>query len=443
MKEKASSATVLAAIGFAAAGLFSFGLVCVALLLRPDTLAGDPARGAVQALTHLATLGWIGSLLFAGAYLAGPVIAGSRLWSGRLPMFHLICHLTGLGLLLGGLVLQRPEATAAGAWVVFVGLLAMVYNLFRTGSRRSLWTPANMAFQAAMFWLAVTAGVALYLLRARGLEAPPVTPEVLGALHAHFALFGFLAQVLLGVSLRVVPELLGEVKPHAGPRGMAWSGWVLLNGGLFLLFPVALSGSDRAVFFTGLVVALGIAAFAAAIAGVLWRSRTHITWGTATHATGVLLLVLIAAGALATFPQIHDGAVEDLSAWMRIYISLALLGPFAFASFGAGERLAPRLIWRLRYEPWKDFGALPPVSSLARGAAAGPVFFALLMAWIYLFIGQVWQDPESIRLAAVLLLVALGWFLAVLSPGLLRFILGVTPADLGGFSHPTKEPANS
>lgn len=434
---KVSSSTVLAAVGFAAVGLFSFGLACLALLLRPDVLAGGEVTGVTRSLTHLATLGWIGSLLFAGAYLAGPQLAGSSLWSGRLPLVHFFLHVVGIGLLLAGFILSNGPCITAGAWLVFAGLLALVYNLFRTGSKRSLWTPAHLAFQAAMFWLAMSGAGALYLLRIRAMEVPPIPVEMVIALHAHFALFGFLSQVLLGVSLRVVPELLHDNHASHGGYPMAWFGWACLNGGLLALFSMVLTGSPQLMFAAGLVVAVGVAAFAAAIGRTLWHARSRVGWGMLTHATGVVMLVAITVGALATFPQ----AGEGMHHWMRTYISLSLLGPFALAVFGAGEHLAPRLIWRLRYAPWQKHAEVPPASRLGRAAAGGPVFFSLVMAWVYLVIGQLWHQPESIRLAAMLLLFGFGWFLTAISPALLCFIFGVTPRDLGGATPLPENPA--
>ncbi len=435
-KAQTSSHTALAAMGFAATGLFSFGLACIVLLIRPDVLAGAEAHGVTQALTHLATLGWIGSLLFAGAYLVGPKISGSTLWNSRLPLFHFFCHLVGLVLLLPGLMLSNALATTVGAWLVFIGLIALVYNLLCTGSRRSLWTPAHAAFQTAMFWLAITGGVALYLLRVRSMEVPPIPLEVLITLHAHFALFGFLCQMLLGVSLWVAPELLGDKHHSKAGRTSAWIGWACLNGGLLVFFSMALTGLRQAMFGAGIVIAFGVAAFSVAIVRSLLTTRSQITWGALTHITGVILLVFITIGVLVTFPGIKEGDADSLRNWMRAYISLSLLGPFALAAFGAGQHLAPRLVWHLRYEPWKEVTKVPPVSALRREAAGGPVFFSLLMAWVYLLIGQVWQQPESIRIAAALLLIGFIWFLTAISPALLRFLFGVTPHDL-------KEPAKT
>lgn len=424
---------VLAVMGFAALGIFSFGLVCVFLLLSPDALSGDPVRGPVLALTHLVTLGWIASLLFAGAYLLGPILAGSELWSARLPVFHLLCHVCGLALMLGGLLVLRYDLASYGAVIVFAGLVALVFNLMKTAAKRSLWTPSNLGFQTSFFWLAVTGGVALFMLRSRLTGQMIFAPEMLIALHAHFALFGFLAQALLAVSLRIVPDLARVEKMPSWLNRLGWAGWIFLNTGLLVLFPVVLAGFRGTIFAAGALIALGVIGHAAQIGGCLLLRGERLTWGTITHATGILLLVVIVLGALWSFPPAGEGSSEALRSWMRLYISLSLLGPFAFAILGTGERIVPRLIWRLRFIPWAAHADLPNPSSLGREAAGGPVFFSLLMAWGYLAVGQIFGDPHSIRLGAILLLVAFAWFLVAVSPALLRFALGVTPNDLPGF----------
>lgn len=432
---------VLAVLGFAVTGLFSFGLAGVFLLLRPDTMAGDPVRGPVLALTHLITLGWIGSLLFAAAYLVGPLLAGTPLWSRRLAGGHLVCHGIGLVLMLGGLFQMRYDVAGIGATVLFAGLVAMVLNLMITGTKQSLWNPANVAFQSAMFWLAITGGVALFMLRARLGGSSPLRPEALIALHAHFALFGFLAQTLLAVSLRMLPALLGA--PGVRPRFefLAWGGWAALNGGLMLLVPVMLMGSDRALFVVGLIVLLGVLGFALHHGSVLWTHRRSVSWPAATLLTGLFLLLVLAVAALWRLRGVATGSFAEPREWMRFYISLALLGPFSLAILGIGQFMIPRLVWRLRFGPWADHAELPAPGSLARPAAGAPALFAVLLAWVYFALGQWYDNASAIRLGAILLLLGFAWFVFCIAPAIMRLVLGVTPADFTRFNAQPRTPS--
>ncbi len=434
---------VITILGFAAVGLFCFGLTCVVLLAAPDSLAGDPVRGPVLALTHLVTLGWIGSLLFGAAYLVGPMLAESELWSRRLATAHLALHVIGLALLIGGLFLLRYDVAAFGAGTLVAGLALLIVNLMVTGSRQSRWIPANIAFQSAMFWLAATGTLALLMVRGRLASPWLASPETLIALHAHFALFGFLAQALLAVSLRVVPLSLGQLSHPKSLDTLAWTAWAVLNTGLMLLVPASLGSAHGFVVAVGGIIALGVALFAVDIGCILWMFRQRLSWGAATHATGIALLVAIAAAALWRLPQVASGTLEQTREWMRFYISLALLGPFSFAIIGTAERVVPRLVWALRFAPWSRHGRVPHPSSLARDAAAAPAYFSLLMAWVYFALGQWHGNQHALRVGAVLLLLGFAWFIVSIAPAIVRLVLGVTPADLGIANETQEEPRRS
>jgi hypothetical protein len=368
--------------------------------------------------------------VFAGAYLVGPSLAGSALWSRRLPGFHLASHLLGLATMVAGLALSRYDVAGVGAVVLVIGLLAMVLNLLVTASRRSVWSPANLAFQSALFWLVVSAMIALYMLRGRLAGLAWVTADELIALHAHFAVFGFLAQVLLAVSLRMLAEATGAGRPGASHGRLAWAGWCLLNGGLMVLVPATLSGSAWVLFGVGLLVFVGIVALAAPIGLELAGKRDKASWGAITHATGLLLLLVVMAGALWRLPAVALGTLGESREWMRLYISLALLGPLSFAILGSAEGVIPRLVWRLRFAPWEGHGSLPTPESLSCEAANAPAFFALLLAWVYFAFGQWWSNPEAIRLGAMLMLMGIAWFVVSIAPALTCLVVGVTPEDL-------------
>jgi len=417
-------------LGFSAVSLFSFGLACVALLLAPEALSGDPVRGPVLALTHLVTLGWIGSLLFAAAYLIGPMLAENELWSNRLAALHLALHVVGLSLLLGGFSLVRYDIAAWGAGTLVAGLALMILNLMVTGSRQTRWTPTNITFQTSMFWLAATGTIALLMLRGRLSTPWLASPETLIAMHAHFALVGFLAQALLGISLRIVPVALGAERHPASLNSLAWTAWGVLNGGLMLLVPASLVGASSFIVAIGGIIAVGILLFAVDIACVLWMFRRRMSWSVITHATGIALLVGILGAALWRLPEVASGSFAETREWMRFYISLALLGPFAFAVIGTLGRLVPRMVWALRFGPWAGHGTVPPASSLAREAGAAPAYFSLVMAWTYIALGQWHDNQHAMRLGAVLMIVACLWSLVTIGPALTRLITGVTPADL-------------
>lgn len=430
VKTSYSLSLIVAIMGFGVSGLLSFALASGGLILWPELLTGDPIQGSVLAITHLVTLGWLTSFIFAGAYLMGPVLGGTPLWSRTLPIVHLVLHVSGLVLLICGLMLSRYDIALSGGIVLVAGLVLAIANFLITGSAKSVWTPSNLAFQSALFWLAATGFVALVMLHGRIKGSPPYPTEMMIGLHAHFALFGFLTQMLLGNALHLLPEMLGVKTESAIGRSAAWAGWVSLNTGLMLLAPLVMRQSALGIMICGALIALGIAGYLfAAIIVVICRWRYRM-WPALLLSFALIVLAGLAAIALWKLPQLQTIELEAMRVWIRTYVSLMLLGVFPFAIIGAGSYFIPRLVWRLRYADWINHASVPPVGTLTHYAALAPAFFSLLMSFTYLAMGQKMGAAEPVRIGAILLLVSLLWYVGAILPSLVRLLIGVRPDDL-------------
>lgn len=430
VKTSYSLSLIVAIMGFGVSGLLAFALASGGLILWPELLTGDPIQGSVLAITHLVTLGWLTSFIFAGAYLMGPVLGGTPLWNRSLPLVHLLFHVTGLVLLICGLMLSRYGIALSGGIILVAGLVLAIANFLITGSAKSVWTPSNLAFQSALFWLAATGFVALVMLHGRIKGSPPYPTEMMIGLHAHFALFGFLTQMLLGNALHLLPEMLGAKHEGAISRSVAWVGWASLNTGLMLLAPLVMRQSALGIMICGVLVALGIAGYLLAAAMVLvvrWRYRM---WPAHLLCSALIVLAVLAAIALWKLPQLQAIELEAMRVWIRTYVSLMLLGVFPFAIIGAGSYFIPRLVWRLRYADWVNHASVPPVGTLTHYAALAPAFFSLLMSFTYLAMGQKMGAAEPVRIGAILLLVSLLWYVGAILPSLVRLLIGVRPDDL-------------
>lgn len=430
VKTPYSLSLIIAIMGFGAVGLLAFALSGGSLIVWPELLTGDPIQGSVLAVTHLVTLGWLTSFIFAGAYLMGPVLGEAPLWSRTLPLVHLVFHVAGLIVLIWGLMLSRYEIALTGGVVLVIGLTMAVANFLITGSKKSVWTPANLAFHTALFWLAATGFVAIVILYGRIRGTPPYPAEMMIGLHAHFALFGFLSQMLLGNALRLVPEMLKVKKVSSTINFMAWVGWLGLNGGLMLLAPVVMRQSGIGVLIAGGLIGIGIVGYLLACFTVAWMRWRYGIWPVWLLCTALLVLAVLAGIALWKLPTLQTIELEAMRNWVRTYVSLTLLGVFPFAIIGAGSYFIPRLVWRLRYADWTNHAVVPPVETLTHYAALAPAYFSLLMSFIYLAMGQKMAAPEPIQIGAVLLVVSLFWYVGALIPALTRLLIGVRPEDL-------------
>lgn len=100
-------------LGFFGIGFFSLCAALGILELHPGITLGDPYRTEALGFAALVGLGFVGSFVFAAAYMVSPVMAGGRLFSDRVAAAHLLLHAVGLGWLIvvfGGMeFLEAPK----------------------------------------------------------------------------------------------------------------------------------------------------------------------------------------------------------------------------------------------------------------------------------------------------------------------------------------------
>lgn len=228
---------------FLAAPLFMMLAAVAGLPVHAEWLASRWSPAAL-ALTHLVTLGFLGTAMQGALLQMLPVVLGSPV-----PRAGLVsrCGLAGLatgtpllaaGLWFGGSAwLVAALAALAVAWLPFLAGLAVSLARALTGGQMD-W-PLRLAFAA----LAVT--LATGAVMAGGLAGLWPLPGLAGLLDNHVAwgLFGWVAILIVGVAYQVVPMLQ---LTRAYPRRLTMLlGWILPAGLVAYTLATGLDGPDR------------------------------------------------------------------------------------------------------------------------------------------------------------------------------------------------------
>ncbi|MGM0594183.1 MAG: hypothetical protein ACQETD_06570 [Pseudomonadota bacterium] len=316
---------------FLSAPLF---LAAAALLLLSGGADLLATRWSPQmlALTHLVTLGFLGTVMLGAVQQVVPVLIGVPLWRARaLAWAVLVLWLPGVVLLtvgMGGAQAQTAQiggvllAAAAGLF-----LLAVAASLLRARTRHA----TRPAMALALLALAPTVAIALYLLlRFEGLLplAHPLT-----RLHIGWGAMGWIFLLIVGVAYQVVPmfQITPEYPRHLR-RALA-----PLSAALLLLW----SGSHLVPGLVWVGGLLGLAALLFA-AQTLWlqqhrrRRLADVTLDFWRLAMGSLVLAVLAWAALWLWS----------AAWLALMVGLLFfLGFAASAVSGMLYKIVPFLIW--------------------------------------------------------------------------------------------------
>lgn len=397
---------------FMSVGVLAFLVALIALWNQPGLLLGDPYRPAALLLAHAVAVGFAASVLFGASYLILPVMAAAPLWSVRLGWLHAGTHFLGIGLLAVSLVNTAWLHPFYGLAVLSIGLIAFSGNLMMTASRLNRWDPALVTVFFALCWLGLVGGFSLWLFFERAVGDPrPYTAALLEG-QALMALVGFFWLFLLGAALKILSMFLVSKK---SPGPCSWTGLVLLNAALFLI-PMGTILRFEIALPAGLLILAGSLCYGVDYLRLAWGSERMWSGDLLTASAALLLGMPVIAWVVAGMPLIVDWENLLWQEQARTYFVMGLLGCMALAVFGLGLRVVPFLAWQIRYLPKVGREPVPAAESLIRVPARSAVFVCLLLAWMYLAAGQLWQSPVGIQLAVVCFFVGIFWAVYAVFP---------------------------
>lgn len=203
---------------FLAAPLFLATAALVLLLGGPELLLSRWSP-AMLALTHLITIGFLGTVMIGAVQQLVPVLIGVPLPAPRLIAWGLLpLWLFGAGLLIVGMGLSSPLAVQAGGGLLGVAVLLFLLVVLRSNLRSDSRHATRPAMVLALLALGVAISLALYLIWHYQGRLPLAHP--LTALHIGWGAVGWLFLLLVGVSYQVVPMF--QITPEYPLRLRRW-----------------------------------------------------------------------------------------------------------------------------------------------------------------------------------------------------------------------------
>lgn len=225
-----------------------------------------------QVHAHAQIFGWVGLLVMGVALHAVPrfkMVTARPAWA-----IHGCLWLTLAGVVLR--VISQPFARE-GFWSVAMLVSAM---LELAGVGLFLWLIVRIAVRseqprefyekflaAALFWLAVLAIWNVALVGQMFFKGQVAVRSLPQALFVQVAFYGFMANMIFGFSLRVLPHFLGLRDAKIGAANLAFICW---NGALLLRYPL-----EHLAWAATILETLGAVLFVYAL-GIFARRRTTI-----------------------------------------------------------------------------------------------------------------------------------------------------------------------
>ncbi|GMR23065.1 MAG: hypothetical protein BMS9Abin37_1461 [Acidobacteriota bacterium] len=382
--------------------MLSLVMATVSLVFKRDYLLEYFYFSQLLALTHLVTLGFLSSLMMGVLHRLSPTLLGveaSSYWVGRAQFGF---YFVGVWGMIAHFWMDEPTGVSWSTFLVWVASFLQIWNfrgLFKIRGKNA-WPARFMASSLVYFLLAATLGILLGLLKGYDVRAPILTTHYIDNVfaHAHLAGVGWVAMMIFGVELKLVPTTVG------GPRFLPVR-FALLNIGTLGVAFAFLTDVSVAPFAVLLAFAFLWQAWGPARA--LVKGRAH-EWELLPL---TLLLLAAVTGVALSFgwPDVADPARG------RVQLAYGFLGVFGFMVLTVvtvAFKLFPMWVWKERFQ--KDFGKkpVPGMKELAsdklRLVANVGIFAGVLLTAVAIVI----SSPMLLNISTPLILLGVICFVA-------------------------------
>ncbi|MBI4532228.1 MAG: cbb3-type cytochrome c oxidase subunit I [Candidatus Latescibacteria bacterium] len=361
------------------AAIASWVVLNLALAMIAPEIRGHYFQPHLLALTHTATLLWIGMTIMGAMYQLVPVVLEVPLYSKRLPVWAFWIYLIGAsGMVVHFWSYAMKTGFVVSAFLVFVAFGLFIINISLTMRRVRAWNLTGLCLLSSLVYLFLAASLGLVLgvnlnhffIRVDHIQHLKV--------HAHLAFAGWVTMVIMGAVYKLIPMFTLSHGTSTKPGIFAF---VALHIGVIGLTVELLFGGGRGPLlgvYAGVMTA-GIGAFLVQVALILkYRMRKAFDIGM-KHAL-VSFIALIPTVLLGDLFAIGGTGKTELDE--RFVLAYGFLIIFAYISFlivGQMYKIVPFLVW---FHKYSDKVGLEPVPLLREmfSERTGEVQFILMVA---------------------------------------------------------------
>lgn len=327
--------------------MVSLVLATVWLVIERDYLLEYFYFSQLLAITHLVTLGFLSSLMMGVLHRLSPKLLGVEASSHVVGRLQFGCYVVGVWGMVAHFWMDEPKGMSWATFLVVLAAVLQLWNfrgLFRVRGKNA-WPARFVAAALVYFLLAASLGILLGLVKGYDIRAPILTTQYIDNVfaHAHLAGVGWVAMMIFGVELKLVPTTQGDAR-------FVPLRFVLINVGTLGVAGAFLTESNAAPFAIVLAIACVWQSWGPARALLRGRARE---W----ELLPLMLLSLAAVAGVALafgWPEPTDVARGRVQ---LAYGFVAIYGFMVLTVITVAFKLFPMWVWQERFQA--DFGKKP------------------------------------------------------------------------------------
>ncbi len=327
------------------AGIASYFLLTLLLMLNYSSVIGFHFQPKILALTHIATLGWITMIIFGAMFQLVPVVLQVKIFSERMAEITFWIFVIGIvGFVYGFWNFITGPFLTLFAIVLNIALLLFSINIILSMRKISKWNFTAVHIAASIFYLIITAAAGLLLAINLGNPFIKINHLQYLNLHAHTALIGWVLMIIMGVVYKLIPMFSLSHGYSITPGKYSF---ILINIGLLGINAVMPFSKLSILFYSfSILIAVGIFLFIYQVYLIIHkRIRKKLDIGLKhTVVSFYILFAVTILGILITVTNISN--IPNLT---LVYGLLIIIGFISTLIIGQMYKIVPFLVWYHRF----------------------------------------------------------------------------------------------
>lgn len=384
-----------AILPFYATGAVAFVILCVVMLLTPQSFTQHYFTPHMLTIVHIAALGWGTMIIFGAAHQLLPVICEQDLYSEK--MASLVWYTLATGIIL----LTSTFWNLSVGWLMITGgslivfsVILYVINVWKTSRICKKYSVQKLFITSSALWLLFTVTVGLLLAINLAFPFFDVSHLEILKLHAHAGIAGWFLQLITGVSTKLVPMfLLGK----SDKNHLLLNAFIFQNAGLilFLTDGYFIEITTRSLVYAGLVL-IGIIFWLMYLRDA-YKNRLRKRVELLMKHSFLSFLSLVISVLLIPLVYFSNGY-----RWTMLYGTLLFMGWITNIILGKTFKTLPFIIWNGHYKHLSGKVKVPLPKHLYSEKLTVWQFRTFIAAFLVFALGLVTQELLIIKAGLVL-----------------------------------------
>lgn len=384
-----------AILPFYATGAVAFVILCVVMLLTPQSFTQHYFTPHMLTIVHIAALGWGTMIIFGAAHQLLPVICEQDLYSEKMASLVWYTLTTGIILLTSTFWnLSVGWLMITGGSLIVFSVILYVINVWKTSRICKKYSVQKLFITSSALWLLFTVTVGLLLAINLAFPFFDVSHLEILKLHAHAGIAGWFLQLITGVSTKLVPMfLLGK----SDKNHLLLNAFIFQNAGLilFLTDGYFIEITTRSLVYAGLVL-IGIIFWLMYLRDA-YKNRLRKRVELLMKHSFLSFLSLVISVLLIPLVYFSNGY-----RWTMLYGTLLFMGWITNIILGKTFKTLPFIIWNGHYKHLSGKVKVPLPKHLYSEKLTVWQFRTFIAAFLVFALGLITQELLIIKGGLVL-----------------------------------------